>query len=228
MLTIHVDIETFVGPTGPAGPVGETGAQGDPGDVGATGATGPAHGILVPIAANDSVTPRTSATGMLNRTNALGFGVASDNLTVDSGVFTIDGTDEFVVFSVPYDAIITTVVGHYATTVAWGPTSSYSLSLYLAVATAPKGSNTFTIHEESRAMAEPFVASVNYPAREPRYGIAENLEIKLRKGDRIAVIAGQESTGSDLSHTLPFLYTGSIEIQRDPNPAPEIEPEPAP
>ena len=117
-----------------------------------------------------------------------------------------------MVFSMPYDGIITTVVGQYSTVAAW--TAPTNMSLYAAVAIASQGSNTFTINNSSKALAPPYVQGQLYPIREPRFGIAENLTIAVKKGDRIAILAGFDNAGTALAQSLPFNYTGSIAIEK--------------
>lgn len=205
-----------IGPQGAQGPVGPQGEQGPIGPQGVTGPTGPqgaaGGGTIIPIAANNSITPTTNSSGALTITRLLGFGSSSGYVTVSGGTtFSLNADDEFVVFTMPYNGIITTVAGQYSTVALW--TAPSNMSLYIAVAIAPQGSNTFTIIDSSKALAPPYVLGQTYPIREPRYGIAQNLAIPVPQGSRIAVLAGYENTGGTVAQSLPFNFTGSIAIE---------------
>ena len=199
------------GETGPTGPTGPTGEQGETGPTGPTGPIG--GGAIIPVSANSSITPSTDSSAQLTSTRLLGFGGLSGVVSVTDGTtFTLDADEEFVVFSMPYDGVITTVVGQYSTVEAW--TAPSNMSLYIAVAIAPQGSNTFTIDPSSKALAPPYVQGQAYPIREPRYGMVKDLTIAVSEGDRVAILTGYDNTDGVVQQSLPFNYTGSIEIQK--------------
>jgi hypothetical protein len=200
-------MQGILGPEGPEGPAGQQGTQGIPGPQGSGSAT------IIPAAANIAITPSTNVSGNLTSTRLLGFGNASSSITVTGGTtFTLNADSCFVVFSMPYDGIIKTVVGQYSTVAAW--TAPTNMSLYIAVAAAPQNSNTFTIIPASKALAPPYVQGVAYPTREPRYGIADNLNIPVSQGERIAIVTGYDNMGTALAQSLPFNFTGSLAIEQ--------------
>ncbi|WP_127583759.1 hypothetical protein [Paenibacillus koleovorans] len=201
------------GATGATGADGATGATGGTGETGATGPAGSGGGSIIPAASLNAITPITNTSADLTSTYLLGFGYNSGIISVTGGdTFSLDANDEFVVFSMPYDGIITAVVGQYSTVAAWIAPSN--MSLYIAVAIAPQNSNTFTIVNSSKALAPPYVLGVSYPIREPRFGIAEGLNIPVSKGERIAIVTGYENSGGVVAQALPFNFTGSIAIDR--------------
>jgi hypothetical protein len=87
------------------------------------------------------------------------------------------------------------------------------VSVYIALAIASQGSNTFTIQENTKAFGAPYYQGVRYPAREPRYGVSDNLFIDLPMGTRIGVVAGFTTSGGTMAQVLIFNYTGGIAIE---------------
>lgn len=201
----------ITGIQGPPGDPGEQGPQGEPGEQGPPGEPGNSI-TIIPVANSGSTTPATNSSGILTLTHLLGFGSESASVAVTGGAtFTLDGDSEFVVFSMPYNGIIRTVVGQYSTIATW--TAPSNMSLYIGIATAPPNSNTFTIIPETRAIAPPYVLSQSYPSRTPRFGIVQGLAIPLTQGERVAIYTGYETSGGTMAQALPFNYTGSIAIE---------------
>lgn len=187
---------------------------------GGTGPTGPSANVIIPYAnGRPNAYVGANSSGVSSQISTLGFGNCSDIVDfAANGTFTIHIDSAFNLFPMPYDGIITTLMGRCSTVADWLPTGN--VSLYMAIATAPANSNTFTMVPESKAIADPFPQSVNVPNRTIRLVKAEGLSIKVKKGDYYVVFGGMDTTGAVKTQSLPFTFTGSVEIVKDPNPTP--------
>lgn len=143
-----------IGPTGPAGPAGAAGAIGPTGPTGAngstgitgptgaTGATGTGSGAIIPYASGPAISMTTIAGGLVGTGALVGFGNSVSGIDLSSGILDETSVDNYA-FSIPRDAIITSVAAFFSTTIPLslvGTTITISAQLY----TSSTPDNIFT------------------------------------------------------------------------------------
>jgi hypothetical protein len=142
----------------------------------------------------------------------IGYG-SSGSITTDSPTqFTLSAAVNWYSFTVPQDSTIDNLYGDMSTTSAWTPASN--VTLYIAIATAQSGSNTFTIIPSSvTPISVPYVQGTSYPAYTSRTASATGLGISVTAGTRIMIIGGMLTSGGTQALTLPFSYTGGMSLR---------------
>lgn len=138
------------GATGAIGPTGPTGATGSAGSTGATGPTGSAgvagSSALIPYASGSPVTLTTVLGGLTNTSALVGFGSSVDGVVASGGTIDLTGGTGLnlsYAFSVPEDAVITSIAAYFSTTASVSLVgSTITITAQLYESTTPD--NTFT------------------------------------------------------------------------------------
>lgn len=141
-----------------------------------------------------------------------GFGNFSPAITITGGTTFSFPSGEAFSFVMPFDA---TINGIYmsATNLAFTPPSGQQIFPYVALATAPPGSNTFTLLPETQTFVDtPYVGGTAYPANTILSGSLTGIAVPIAGGTRVAIVCGFETTGSPLAASYLFYYTGGISL----------------
>ncbi|MEC0026332.1 hypothetical protein P4L02_33075, partial [Bacillus cereus] len=177
------------------------------GPTGPTGVTG--SNSIIPFATGNSVATTSNAAGASASIIVSGFGDFTPAFTLTAGTFSFSA-GEAESFIVPYDA---TIINIYmsATNLAFTPPTPTNIFPYVAIATAPSGSNTFTIIPATKTVVSaPYVGGVAYPANTILSGSLTGLNIPITAGTRVAIVCGFDVTLGNLAAAYIFYYTGGI------------------
>ncbi|MCU4716172.1 hypothetical protein OCE25_28405, partial [Bacillus cereus] len=185
-----------------------TGATGVTGPTGDTGATGVSNSIIAFDTGNSTATS-SNAAGASSSIIVSSFGDFSPAFTLTAGTFSFSA-GEANSFIMPYDAIIVSIYMS-ATNLAFTPPTPTNIFPYVAIATAPSGSNTFTIIPSTKTVVSaPYVGGVAYPANTIFSGSLTGLNISVAAGTRVAIVCGFDVTLGNLAASYIFYYTGGI------------------
>ncbi|MBA4701372.1 MAG: hypothetical protein H2212_18300 [Ruminococcus sp.] len=125
--------------------------------------------------------------------------------------FSINVADGYYTFTMPADGTLTAIYANFATVAAFTPTST--ITLYVAIATAPSGSINYVIDTSSITQAsQPFLEGTAYPIYTPRSGFSTGLNIALSAGDQVSIVLGFTTSGGTQAQSLPFFYSGGLLI----------------
>jgi hypothetical protein len=142
----------------------------------------------------------------------IGYGSSASIVTDYPTQFTLSAAGNWYSFTMPQDSTIDNLYGDISTVSNWTPASN--VTLYLAIATAPSGSNTFTIIPSSvTPISVPYFQGTQYPAYTSRTASATGLDISVTSGTRVMIIGGMLTSGGTQALTLPFSYTGGMSLR---------------
>ncbi|MUK87754.1 hypothetical protein GMD78_04975 [Ornithinibacillus sp. L9] len=133
-----------------------------------------------------------------------GFGNFSPAISItDGSTFSFPAGDAYS-FIMPFDSIIESIYMS-VTNLAFTPPAGQEIFPYVALATAPSGSNTFTLIPETQTFVDtPYVGGTSYPANTILSGSLPGIDVPISEGTRIAIVCGFETTGSPLADTYLF------------------------
>jgi len=190
-----------------------TGATGSTGATGATGDTGPGT-IFIPFATGDETSaPRTNATGAPTEIQIVGFGDRSNRIPLSGNGFTLPtGNGVQFAFAIPRQAIVQSI---YFTSSNWAPftpINGAAVTPFVVLATAPLGSQIFTILENTQTIASSSWTGTGsqLPAGTTLSGFRTNINVMIPAGMRVAICCAYQITGNPSVTEYFFYYSGGI------------------
>ncbi|MEC5308655.1 spore surface glycoprotein BclB, partial [Bacillus thuringiensis] len=198
------------GVTGDTGPTGPTGVTGDTGPTGPTGVTGGAGGIIT-FATNAGGTVTTDVNGNSAGIIVSGFGGFNGTYTLTAGTFSF-ASGNALSFIAPADIVITDIYMSVVGVLFTFPTPE-NTSPYVALATAPPNSNSFTIDLSTKTIVStPYPPGLT-PANTVLSGNLMNLNKSISAGTRVAIVCGMDIANAIAPRAYLFFFTGGIKLQ---------------
>lgn len=129
------------------------------------------------------------------------------------GTFTIPtGTDSVqYMFPIAYDATITSIYATFNNYSSFTPTAGSDYYPFVAVATAPVGSFTFTVLQDTvTAASTPFPGGTSSPSGTMLSGNLTGLNVQIPAGTQFMIIGGWYCTGTIRALNQYVYMSGSI------------------
>lgn len=214
------------GPTGPTGPTGETGATGPIGPTGETGATGPTGptgsggSFIIPFSTGYTAisTPTTNAAGQSLRIAVTGFGESGLNIALDApdgNTFTPLVADDWYMFTLPADIVITKIVASVVNGAAIDLTAFSNLVPYIVIATAPSDSKNYTFVADTYFETAPILGGELHSVHETIVnGESDDISVTLTKGTQVMICLGLKMPASPSLALAPTMgFNGGLVVQ---------------
>ena len=217
------------GPTGPQGETGPTGLQGETGPTGLQGETGPtgpqgetgptgdtASAIVIPFSTGtDTGNPSTNAAGEPAQVQIVSFSGHSNSISLTGNTFVLPtGNGYQFAFVMPYDAVVKSI---YLTCSNWAdftPPAGASVYPFVMLATAPLGSNSFTLLTATETITgTPWIGGAVIPAGTILSGSRLNIDVSIAAGSRVAISCAYRITGTPSAQSYYFYYAGGILLE---------------
>ena len=197
---------------------GSTGATGPTGPTGPTGSAGGT--FIVPFSTGYTAvaTPTTNTAGESARIAVTAYGESGLNIalsTPNGNTFTPTLADDWYMFSLPTDVLITKVTASVVNGAAFNLTAYNDLVPYVVLASAPQNSKNFTFIDETYFDTAPFVGGQIYSIHATTVsGESNDLNLTLTKGTQIMICLGLKMpVGPSLALTPTMGFNGGIVMQ---------------
>ena len=182
------------GATGPTGPEGPTGPQGS---VGPTGPAGTTNGsFIIPFSTGYSAiaTPTTNAAGQSLSISVTGFGESGLSIALNApngNSFTPLVADDWYMFTLPADIIITKIRASVVNGAVLDLTSFSSIYPYIVIATAPADSKNYTFVSETYFDLNPILGGQIHPVHGTIvHGESSDINVTLTAGTQVMICMG--------------------------------------
>ena len=163
-------------------------------------------------------TPTINAAGQSLRIAVTGFGESGLNIALNApngSNFTPTVGDDWYMFTLPADLTITKIMASVVNGVALDLSAYNDLIPYIVIATAPRGSKTYSFVSETYFETEPITGGVSYPIYTSIVsGESNDISVTLTKGTQAIICLGLKMPASPSLALAPLMaFNGGIIAQ---------------
>jgi len=163
-------------------------------------------------------TPTTNPAGQSLRIAVAGFGESGLNIaltTPNGNTFSPTVADDWYMFTLPTDVIITSIITSVVNGAAFNLTAYNNLVPYVVIATAPANSKVFTFVPETYFDVAPFLGGQNHAVHATTVsGESGTINVPLTKGTQVMICLGLKMpVGPSLALAPTMGFNGGIVMQ---------------
>jgi hypothetical protein len=169
--------------------------------------------VVIPFATGiDTSNPSTNAAGEPTQIQIVSYGGHSNSITLTGNTFTLPpGNNYQFAFALPYDAILKSVYFTSTNWAAFTPPAGANIYPFVVLATAPLGSNTFTLLTATETASNtPWIGGASIPAGTALSGSQLDIDVPIAAGSRVAICCTYRITGTPSAQSYYFYYSGGI------------------